>query len=141
MKKLNLLNAQLNKKGRSILLLPFFVLVMGCDADLSRYGRVTLHNTLNKDSFIFSVEDEFLQKKASSKQDKKHPKMTKAEVKLLKVLLHQKSYCLNDFGLPEFMITSRQQKVYDITYAHLIEKNYNIQSVAPRMYFGQCVRK
>ena len=120
------------------MLLPFFMLVFSCAADLSRYGRVTLHHSVNKNSFLFSVNDEFLKDNSKSKLDKTHPKMSKAEVKLLKVLLNQQSYCLNRFGVPGFIITSRQQKVYDMTYAHLIESNYNTKSVAPRMYFGQC---
>lgn len=140
MRNLSFFRLKLNKKGGSLLLLPFFMLVFSCDADLSRYGRVTLHHSTNKNSFIFSVQDEFLKENSKSKIDKNHPKMTRSEVKLLKVLLHQQSYCLNGFGVPSFNITSRQEKVFDMTYAHLIERNYNTKSVAPRMYFGQCVK-
>jgi hypothetical protein len=39
---------------------------------------------------------------------------------------------------PLFTITSRQEKIYDMTFAHLIEESYNARPVAPRMYFGQC---
>lgn len=138
--KLSFYKLKLNKKGGSLLLLPFFVFVFSCNADLSRYGRVTLHHSANKNSFIFSVKDEFLKKNIRSKLSRNHPKMSKAEVKLLKVLLNQQSYCLNNFGIPDFNITSRQQKVYDMTYAHLIERNYKAQSLAPRMYFGQCAK-
>jgi len=131
----------IHKKGRSFLPLPFFmfvILLTSCAGDPSRYGRVTPHNTADKDSFVFSVSGEFEKAAANSPQDKKNPKMTEAEAKLLVALLKQKKYCLNNYGAPLFLITSRQEKIFDMTFAHLIEQNYNARPITPRMYFGQC---
>jgi len=129
------------KKGRSFLLLPFFLLSISCHSDPSNYGRVTLHNTADRDSFIFSVNDEFIKMNSASPQDKKNPKMTKAEAGLLALLLQQKKYCLDAAGNPIFTITSRQEKIFDMTFAHLIEESYNARPVAPRMYFGRCEKR
>lgn len=136
------IKAKLNiKKGGSFLLLPFFLLVISCAFDQSQHGRVTFHNKPNQDSFVFSVTDEFVRKNSTSPANKKNPKMTEAEAKLLSTLLKQKSYCLNKYGTPLFHITSRQEKIYDMTFAHLIEQNYNAKAVAPRMYFGRCSKE
>ncbi len=126
------------KKGRGFLLLPFFVSLISCTYDPSKYGRVSPYNTADKNSFVFSVNDEFVQANANSPKDEKNPKMTKAEATLLTALLKQKKYCMSDKRMPSFTITSRQEKIYDMTFAHLIEENYNARPVAPRMYFGQC---
>ena len=126
------------RNGRSFLLLPFFLFLISCATDLSRYGRITLHNTADNDSFVFSVSDEFLKINSTSTQDKKNPKMTEAESKLLTALLQQKKYCLDSYGSPFFTVTSRQEKIFDMTFAHLIEENYNARPIAPRMYFGRC---
>jgi len=126
------------KKGSSFLLLPFFMLVFSCSDNLSNYGRVTLNSGSINDSFIFLVNEEFLSANYQSLNDKKFPKITEAELKLLKGLLNEKKYCLNRNGKTSFVITSRQEKIYDMTFAHLIEQNYRAQPIAPRMYFGQC---
>lgn len=127
------------KKGRSFLLLPFFLCAISCkNIDPAQYGRVTLHNTGDNNSFIFSVNDEFSQISKKSPIDKKNPRITEAESKLLMALLEQKKYCLDKNGDPHFLITSRQEKIFDMTFAHLIEQNYRARPIAPRMYFGQC---
>ena len=100
-----------------------------------------MHNTSDKNSFVFSISGEFVQLNSDSPKDKEYPKMTVAEAKLLEALLKEKEYCLNDDGDPAFLITSRQEKVFDMTFAHLIEQNYNARPVAPRMYFGQCKKE
>jgi ABC-type oligopeptide transport system substrate-binding subunit len=129
----------IHKKGRKIFFfLSFLFFAVSCVTDLSRHGRVTLHSTADKDSFVFSVSDEFLQQNPDSPKNSKLFNMSDAELRLLEKLLKQKKYCLGTFGSPNFTITSRQEKIYDMTFAHLIEKNYNARSVAPRMYFGQC---
>ncbi len=127
------------KKGRSFLLLPFFLFVTSCAVNFSNYGRVTFHSGQQKNSFVFYVNDDFLKKNSSSKRDENNPKMTEAESDLLFSLLRQKKSCLNGGRTPSFRIISRQEKVYDMTFAHLIETNYNAEPVAPRMYFGKCV--
>ncbi len=111
------------------------------EADLSRYGRVTLHNTADKNSFVFSVNDEFTAKSKDSPADKKNPKITEAESKLLTFLLKQKQYCLDPHNTPIFVINSKQEKIFDMTYAHLIEENYRARPITPRMYFGQCLKE
>lgn len=128
-------------KGRSLLLLPFFVSLLSCASDFTKYGKVTLHNTSNKESFIFSVSDEFVSKSLDSKVDKNNSNITLAESKLLQTLLKQKKYCLNQFGVVSFKITSKQEKIYDMTFAHLIEQNYKARSATPRMYYGECLKK
>ncbi len=131
-----------NKKGRSFLLLPFFLFVISCTSDLSNYGRVTLqHSSTSNNLFVFSVSDEFTKSSLNSAKSETHPKMTEVEEKLLIKLLKQKKYCIGTNGLPFFSITSRQEKIYDMTFAHLIEQNYNAKAVAPRMYFGRCVKE
>jgi len=129
------------KKGGKLIFLPFFLFAISCAGNLSKYGRVTLHNTADKNSFVFSASEEFTKVNAASPKDKKFPKMTQAEVKLLINLLKEQKYCLNDSEGPNFIITSRQEKIYDMTFAHLIEQNYNARPIAPRMYFGQCKKE
>lgn len=108
-------------------------------AEFIKHGKVSLHNTADKNSFVFSVDEEFGRIYRDSPQDKKNPKLTKAETTLLTALLTQKKYCL-DGRSPKFSITSVQEKIYDVTYAHLIQENYNAKPVAPKMFFGNCVK-
>lgn len=127
------------KKGRNFMFLPFFLFVASCtNVDLSQYGRVTPHSMSSQSSFTFSVSDQFLKKSPNSKSNKNNPKITNAESKLLSTLLKNKNYCINNYGSPDFVITSRQEKIYDMTFAHLIEKNYNARAITPRTYFGRC---
>lgn len=133
----------IQKKGRSFLLLPFFLpvflLTFSCAyIDPTKYGRVTPQNTADNNTFIYSVSDEFAKQTVSSPADEKNPKISVAEAKLLERLLDLKKYCLDKSGNPQFTITSRQEKIFDMTFANLIEKNYNARPIAPRMYFGQC---
>ena len=110
-----------------------------CGSNYLLYGKVKQYNAVDKRSFVFSIEDDFLRKNNKSAQDKAYPIMTEAEVWLLKALLSHNGYCLKKDGKPSFVINSRQEKIYDITFAHLIEQSYNARPVAPRMYFGECV--
>ncbi len=129
------------KKGGSFLLLPFFLFVASCAGNPLQYGRVTFHSNAGKDSFTFLVSEDFIKLNSTSPKDKKNPKMTKAEADLLVSLLKQKNHCSDKRGVPLFNITSRQEKIYDMTFAHLIEQNYNSKPVAPRMYFGRCAKE
>lgn len=104
-------------------------------------GKISLLNTANKNSFSFSISEEFGKANFTSKKDKKNPPLTKAESRLLTHLLKEKSYCTHESRTPKFIITSTQEKVYDATYAHLIEKSYNARSITPKTYFGQCKTK
>lgn len=119
--------------------LPFFILT-AC-ADFSHCGKVVQNNSMNKDSFIFSVSEEYLEENKKSKIDKNHPKMTKSESRLLKYILKEQGYCINEDNKIAFRINSRQEKIYDMTFAYLIAESYNARPVTPRMYYGECVNK
>jgi hypothetical protein len=114
--------------------------ITACATDPSRYGKVRQYNSADKKAFVFSVDEQFERDNHSSKKDKNFSLMTEAEVKLLKALLKKNDYCV-DSGDASFKITSRQEKIYDMTFAHLIEQSYNARPVAPRMYFGECVAR
>jgi hypothetical protein len=129
---------EIYKKGRSFLFLPFFICVSCASSDLSKYGRVTLHSTADRNSFIFSVTDDFLDKNQDSPPDKTNPKISEVESNLLSKLLRQKKYCLGKYSGPSFIINSRQEKIFDMTFAHLIEQNYKARPISPRTYFGEC---
>ena len=91
-----------------------------------------------KSSFTFSVNDQFTELSKSSKTDKDNPKINEAEAQLLSALLKRQNYCIDKKGNPSFIITSRQKKIYDMTFAHLIEESYRARPLTPRMYFGHC---
>lgn len=130
------------KEGRSTIgLLPFFIVLTSCVEDLSEYGRVVKNSPSSKSSFIFSVKEEYLNSHKDSKIDKRYPKMTEAESELLTSLLKQQKYCLNKEGNVSFSITSRQEKIYDMTFAHLIDESYNARPLTPVMYYGVCMTK
>ena len=118
----------------------FFLFLACCygSNDLAKEGRVSLYNSQGKSFFVFYIHSN----QASSSYNNEDPsKTSKAENKLLASLLKQKGYCLNKKGDPWFTITSYQEKIYDMTYAHLIEQNYKIRPSVPRVYFGQCNKK
>jgi hypothetical protein len=128
----------IRKMGRGLGLLPIFF-VCSCLVDADKYGKVSLHSVAERNSFIFSVNDEFLEKYGEAKPDKEHPKLSKVEAQLLYKLLEEKKYCLNEKGKVAFKITAKQEKIYDITFAHLIEQNYRARPLTPRMFFGECL--
>lgn len=113
-------------------------LVASCVTNKSRYGRVELYSANDRSSFVFTVSDEFISSNKNSPQDKTNPKITEAESELLFNLLKEKNFCLNKDDVPAFEITSRQEKIYDATFAHLIEENYRSRPLTPRMYAGKC---
>lgn len=127
------------KKGSSIArLLPFFIFITACESDWARYGKVEHGSSVNNNYFIFSVSEEYLRAHKNSVPDKKNPKLTEAENKLLLKLLKQKNYCVMKNGDIAFRITSKQEKVYDMTFAHLIEEHYNARPITPVTYYGRC---
>ncbi len=126
------------KKGRSFLFLPFLLFSVACFYSESS-GKLTMHESSSGGVryFLFTVEDSFIAKNSNSPADEEHPKMTKAEADLLKILLKKQNYCTSEKGFL-FEISSRQEKIYDITFAHLIEENYNARPISPKSYFGFC---
>lgn len=106
--------------------------------DLSRFGKLSFYNSINKNSFSLVISDDFSRENQKSKPSKNHSKMTEAEVKLLTKFLKKNNYCINKNGDISFVIISRQEKVYDVTFSSLIEQNYNAKPITPVTYFGEC---
>ncbi|HLD77180.1 MAG TPA: hypothetical protein VI861_03510, partial [Rickettsiales bacterium] len=127
------------KLSKFLVVLPLAVL-FSCYQDLSKYGKIQSYDpqASGYSSFTFYVDEDYIRDNEKSKIDQKNPQMTKAESKLLMFLLKKNGYC-NGKGKPKFVITSKQEKIYDVTFAHLIEQNYRAKPVAPRMYYGKCI--
>lgn len=124
----------------------YFLLILcfsSCSSvDIEEYGKVEIYNSsVNSKSFIFSVTESYSRKYKKSKPDRNHPKLTSAEANLLDKLLHRKNLCINDYHNAVFEITSKQEKIYDITFAELIQENYNARPIVPKRYYGRCVNK
>lgn len=129
----------MSKALPKLVLSSFFILSSCSSVDPFHDGKVELYNGNDSTSFVFTVSDSFTQKNKNSPSDKDNPKITKAESELLAALLTQKKICLGEDDVPLFRITSRQEKIFDATFAHLIEQNYKARPVAPKMYFGKCL--
>jgi len=117
------------------------LLISSCAFKDINYGKVTLHSTGERDSFIFTVSEEFLEKnfKDLGKEVKNQSvKISKAEYKLLRKLLNEKKFCINQNKNLDFELTSRQEKIYDMTFSHLIATSYKARPLSPRSYFGEC---
>lgn len=100
-------------------------------------GKLSFYNS-DKKSFSFTVSEDFVKSHALSKSSKSFPRMTQAEMDLLSYLLKNNNYCVNKNGKLSFLVNSRQEKIYDVTFSSLIEQNYNARPVAPITYFGVC---
>ena len=68
-------------------------------------------------------------------------KISKIEFNLLQKLLKEKKFCINEDNDLAFEITSRQEKIYDMTFSHLIATSYKARPLSPRSYFGECIKK
>lgn len=123
-----------------LLRFSFLLLVASCATNNTKYGRVELYNSNDRNAFIFTVSDEFIAAHKDSPLDQKNTKLTKAESDLLTSLLKEKQFCLNEDGDPAFEITARQEKIFDATFAHLIEENYRARPLTPRTYAGKCLK-
>lgn len=138
----------LKKGGSSLERSPFFIgffsslfivnILSSCTiSDSSQYGQVSFYNTGESKSFIFTVSEEFIKKNQNSAVNEYNPKITNAEADLLEALLKNNDYCQSEKS-PQYVITSKQEKIFDMTFAHLIEENYNAKPIVPRTYFGRC---
>ncbi len=116
------------------------LILSSCASGSLHQGRVDLYGAGDLNSFVFTVSDEFILSHKDSIPDKKNPKITQAEAALLVTLLKEKKFCLDDDSSPLFEITSRQEKIFDATFAHLIEENYKARAITPKMYFGKCLK-
>jgi hypothetical protein len=128
------------QKNLIICLITLLSLSSCANIDLS-LGKVSFNSNINKNAFIFLVSDEYLRLNSHSKIDKNYPKMTKAEADLLIAILKKNQHCLNKNGQPSFIITSKQEKVYDTTFLSLIEQNYNARPIVLATYFGKCIEE
>lgn len=114
-------------------------MLISCSGSYQTLGKLNINNSTEIKSFSFAVSDEFMHKD-KSKSDKKYPKMTKSEVKLLEYFLKRNNYCINNSGKLLFEVSSRQQAVYDITLADSdINKRQHIRPMTPVTFFGKCL--
>ncbi len=121
-------------------------LASSCMANFAKYGKVELYNnysTVNVKSgsrhFTFRIREIFEKKYGTKERDEKHPILSKSEADLLNKIMKKEGYCLDFDEEPSYVITSKQEKIYDITFANLIEQNYNARPVSPKTFFGKCI--
>lgn len=112
--------------------------IASCAKDISSHGRLDFYKSGDRGFFVFSVGDDFIKTNSDSPKDKDNPIITAAESDLLKSLMKKKGVCLNKSGDPQFKVISKQEKVYDATFAHLIEENYRARPLTPISYSGKC---
>lgn len=111
----------------------------GNDLNLDRVGKLSFYNSFSSKSFSFTVSNHFATDGKPDQSDKKYPIMSKSEVKLLKSLLKKNNYCINNKNKLSFEVTSKQEKIYDVTFSGIIEQEYNARSLTPVTYFGKCL--
>jgi len=123
-------------------LLSMFLMFACANEDVSRYGKIVPYDDSsgNDKRFVFYVEEEYIIAHKNSKKDDKNPIMTKAETFLLEKILRNKKQCIDQNNkILSYKITSKQEKIYDVTFANLIEQNYNARPASPLMYYGLCL--
>ncbi len=117
------------------------MLLTSCvNGDYFKYGKVSFHATSSSDVFVFSIDDTFYKKYKNSPNNKEHPRLSDEEYKMLKALLKDKKYCVENSINPQFEIISRQEKIFDATFSKLIAENYNAKPLAPVSYYGKCLK-
>lgn len=123
------------KKGIILIIMPFLLFCCSVEKNYSSYIRV--ENIGNKKFFTFFVDDEFIAKNYKSPPYKKFPKISIAEYELLLKLIKNDNKC--GFEKLDIVIHSRQEKVYDTTFAHLVSQNYRARPISPVVYNGECL--
>lgn len=121
---------------QKFLVILFSALALQSCVDASNQGAVRTHGD-NK-TFTFLVSEKFSNSHKNSESNSENPILSNAEAKLLAFLLKKNNLCSSNSLSPKFRITSKQEKVYDITYASLIEENYNTKSITPLTFYGRC---
>lgn len=107
--------------------------------DHLKYGKISFQATSQNEYFTFTVDDNFYKKYKNSANHKEHPRLSEEEFKMLNTLLKSKKYCVKKTFNPNFEILSRQEKIFDATFAKLIAESYNAKSVSPVSYYGRCL--
>ena len=125
---------------KSSLLFILIILQSCVNGDYFKYGKVTFHATSDRNFFVFTVDDNFYKKYKNSPNNKTHPRLSDEEYKMLKTLLKDKKYCLENSINPQFEIISRQEKIFDATFPKLIAENYNAKPLTPVSYYGKCLK-
>ena len=123
------------KKGIILTIMPFLLFCCSVENNYSSYVKV--ENIGNKKFFTFFVDDEFIAKNYKSPPYKKFPKISIAEYELLLKLIKNDNKC--GFEKLDIVIHSRQDKVYDTTFAHLVSQNYRARPISPVIYNGECL--
>tara|TARA_A100001015_G_scaffold294282_1_gene371879 strand:+ start:2578 stop:2940 length:363 start_codon:yes stop_codon:yes gene_type:complete len=109
--------------------------------DAAKYGKVSLYKSTSKSpTFLFKVEESYVAKTIDSSKDDDHPLLSEAQANLLNQILINQKLCLDEYNYPKFTITSKQQRIYDVTFANLIDQSYNAKPVTPLTFFGKCVK-
>jgi len=131
----------IKKSDKIFIFLSLFLILFACSFKKTDKFPASLsyHATGSKKTFIFTVSEHFILQNTPHIVHKKHTKLTNAEFNLLISLLKEKKYCLNNQNKYDFVIDSRQEKIFDITYSQLIAKNYNAKPIASISYYGSCV--
>lgn len=120
------------------------LIITSCATTLSKEDKHSaklsfLNSANNKKAFSFAISDDFIKNHIDSKPSELYSKMNVDELALLTKFLQNNNYCINKNGELSFKITSKQDKVYDITFSSLIEQNYNARPISPATYFGECL--
>lgn len=128
------------KQKASFFLLSMLIITTSCkNPDYLKYGRITFHVASQSDYFVYTVDDIFYKKYKNSPNNKKHPRLSDEEYKMLITLLREGKYCLKKSLNPDFEIISRQEKIYDVTFAKVIAESLNSKSLYPVSYYGRCL--
>jgi hypothetical protein len=111
---------------------------MSCSKNYSKYASIEKVGNGSK-NFIFTISEKFDEYNDSREKSKIYAKMNVGEQKLLEEKLKEKKYCYDDKKTLKYSIISKQEKIYDVTFSHLIEQNYKSKPVVPVIFFGQCL--
>jgi hypothetical protein len=131
--------SKINNIKKTILFI--LALLPSCvNSDYFKYGKITFHATAEHNFFVFTVDDNFYKQYKNSPNNVDHPRLSDEEYKMLRALLKNKKYCIENYINPQFEIISRQEKIFDTTFPKLIAENYNAKPLTPVSYYGKCLK-